>query len=606
MPSRAQATPSHHAARLLACALAAVGLAACASRPPAAPAPPPGTLLIAPGAWNFSLPDACTAATIPLDPADAPDPAIATALRLTIDRAYQPAYQAQLFSAPTTAAIALDDHLLVSCWLRTAPGIGSTGSLLIRLQQPVDPWDAAVEGDCAIGPAWRYVQFPAIAQRDWPAGSLEIAMHLGRRAQTIDVADLTVRDLGWHFPAQMPPPPLRWPGMQPDATWRDEAWRCIRLGRMADLSILVTDAAGNPLPNAIVTVDQQRTAFTVGSVLDWQDSLDGEHERTLAADLFNRATVPIYWGDDGWPTHRDDILRIAAWDHDHGFATRLHPLVYPAFRYLPHDLAALAKDPAALQAALLAHIRDVAAAFHGLPPREVDVANELRDCTEITDLVGRDAVAAWFAEARRDFPGAKLALNENSILSGGGDTKSNQDNLLDWYRFLKSRGQAPDVIGFQSHFGATLTSPTTVWTILDRFAKETDAELQITEFDLNVPGDEYGQADYTRDFLTACFAHPRVGAITLWGFWEGDHWRPDAALWRKDWSAKPNGTALKDLLASWSTHAATKTDATGHATVPAYLGDLLVGVNANGHAAATTVHLVTPGKTVALILAMPK
>lgn len=29
------------------------------------------------------------------------------------------------------------------------------------------------------------------------------------------------------------------------------------------------------------------------------------------------------------------------------------------------------------------------------------------------------------------------------------------------------------------------------------------------------------QGNYTRDFFTAVFAHPRVTGITMWGFWEG-------------------------------------------------------------------------------------
>jgi hypothetical protein len=60
--------------------------------------------------------------------------------------------------------------------------------------------------------------------------------------------------------------------------------------------------------------------------------------------------------------------------------------------------------------------------------------------------------------------------------------------------------------------------------------------------------DEEAQAAYTRDFLTVCFSHPRVTGFNMWGFWEGDQWLPAGAFYRKDWSPKPNGKVLEELL----------------------------------------------------------
>ena len=36
-----------------------------------------------------------------------------------------------------------------------------------------------------------------------------------------------------------------------------------------------------------------------------------------------------------------------------------------------------------------------------------------------------------------------------------------------------------------------------------------------------------------RRFLKVAFASPRVHGVYLWGFWEGDLWRPLAALYRR-------------------------------------------------------------------------
>ena len=82
--------------------------------------------------------------------------------------------------------------------------------------------------------------------------------------------------------------------------------------------------------------------------------------------------------------------------------------------------------------------------------------------------------------------------------------------------------------------------------LLDQFAAF-GKDLQVTEFDVAV-ADEQVQADYTRDFLTVCFSHPAIKGFMIWGFWEGAHWKPSAAMIRRDWSTKPNYDAWNDLI----------------------------------------------------------
>jgi endo-1,4-beta-xylanase len=528
---------------------------------------------------------------------------LAKAVRVRVGTAYPTQYAVQLFSADTLAPLNKGDTVLMSCWLRAPQAAGGqSGVAAFWLQTTGPKWASVVGATTSCERAWKQVFATGIADRDYPAGSLQVAIHLGQQRQVLEFAGLVVLNLGPGVdPRKLPRTPMVWGGMEADAPWRGEAQRRIEKYRMADLAVQVEDAAGKPVAGVPVQVKQQRRAFTVGSFTGYgvvDDTADGRKMRETYLRLFNRATCPIYWADWGWPNQKTKYLAIAKWAADNHFATRGHVMVYSTFKYMPADVVKMKDDPAKLRERVLQQVREISEATKPFGFREYDVTNELRDCVDLHKLLGRDAVAEWFAEARKILPNAKLALNENTILTNGGVTKAQQELYLECYRFLKSKGQTPDVMGFQGHFGEDVTAPETVWAILDRFAKETDAELQITEFDVNTL-DEEAQAAYTRDFITACFAHPRITAFTMWGFWEGDHWLPRAAFWRKDWSAKPNAIVLEELLTkTWWTNTTVVTDGSGRAMVKAFLGDHGVSATVNGRKIDARVVLDQAGKMV--------
>lgn len=67
-----------------------------------------------------------------------------------------------------------------------------------------------------------------------------------------------------------------------------------------------------------------------------------------------------------------------------------------------------------------------------------------------------------------------------------------------------------------------------------------------TELSVNVT-DEAVQADYLRDFMTVFFSHPATESIVHWGFWKGQHWIPNASLFREDWTPKQAPRTYRDL-----------------------------------------------------------
>ena len=142
----------------------------------------------------------------------------------------------------------------------------------------------------------------------------------------------------------------------------------------------------------------------------------------------------------------------------------------------------------------------------------------------------------------------------------------------------------------QAHFGDQLTSPMDLLAIYDRFAA-LGVPIRITELDINV-ADEKLQADYFRDFLITSFSDPEINGILLWGFWAKEHWRPDAALFRRDWSVKPNGKVWKDLvLGKWRTNVDGTTEGDGTFSTRGFLGDYEVTVSAGGEVRTVKISL---------------
>jgi GH35 family endo-1,4-beta-xylanase len=211
----------------------------------------------------------------------------------------------------------------------------------------------------------------------------------------------------------------------------------------------------------------------------------------------------------------------------------------------------------------------------------------------LATVAGSDEIYAKIirhARAKTDTP---LWVNEGQILPGGGRAEAYEKII----RYLVEHQAAPDGIGFMAHFREGSLRPIDeIWETYNRFAKF-GVPLQLTEFDIDTPNERH-QADYLRDVMTITFSHPSFNAIVMWGFWEGRHWRPNAALWRRDWSIKPAGTMWKELVfKTWWTDETRTTDASGLCEVSGFLGEYDVAAEHAGRTVTTQATLDKPGHT---------
>ena len=526
------------------------------------------------------------------------------AIRVKVPARTPSGHEVQILTPPTTQPLKKGEHILAVLNVRCTTAPDGAGVFGAHIQGGAPKYAGIGSTDVAVGADWKRIYIHGQATQDFAAGAYDLSLHLSLQRQTLEVGGIALLNLGSKVDvAKLPFTPISYPGQEPDAPWRKAAAERIDKYRKGDLTVRVFDKVGQPIVGAKVHIQMRRHAYGFGTFLKYNlissQGPDADKLREWTLKLFNRCTTPIYWADWGWadPKARELYLQCAKWAADNKLATRGHCIIYPGWQVMPAAVKLLAKDPPALRKRLLEQVIEVTEATKSFGFSEYDVTNELRDLKEIPNLLGKDAVAEWFKVAREHAPKtSRLAINENTILTRGGVTQTEQDDYAEWIQYLMDQKVGPDVIGMQGHFGEAVTGPETVVRILDRFAKF-GKPIQITEFSL-ITRDEVGQARYMRDFLTAVFSHPGTDAFTMWGFWEGTMWPPPGAMIRKDWTLKPNGQAWMDLvLKEWWTDATLTTGPEGSCSMRCFLGDYEVTVGVDGKEKSSPIKLSLSGAT---------
>lgn len=155
---------------------------------------------------------------------------------------------------------------------------------------------------------------------------------------------------------------------------------------------------------------------------------------------------------------------------------------------------------------------------------------------------GWDWVIWAFEKARENFPYSKLLINEYNILGGAKSIST----YLKIINLLKERNLI-DGICEQGHFLENV-SPQTIKARLDQLA-QTGLPIQISEFDLSYEDDAQQLAKYQQIF-PVLWEHPAVEGITLWGYIEGQIWRTNAFLVRRDGTERPALQWLREYVQS--------------------------------------------------------
>jgi endo-1,4-beta-xylanase len=511
-------------------------------------------------------------------------------------------YLSQL-SASNTVAIKKDDVMLVQFWAHSIGGRPTQTEFVFELN--TDPYDKTVNVAVNLTPSWVFYSTSFKAGRDFAVGTANATFRLGYNNQAFELGGVVVKNYATTQTLEtLPFSGFTYVGREANASWRAAADARINSIRKSELRVKVVNANGQVVPNASVKLEMQRHAFKFGSAVLATGLLENTPDtikyRKTILELFNHVVLEsdLKWPD--WEEYaRVPALAALNYFKANGLTARGHNLIWPCDNdyCLPTDVPALFSNTTALRSRIDSHLVDILGATKG-QLTDWDVINEPSTNKRLSNVLGEDEMAVQLGRAKQLDPAAKMYLNDaNNLGEGTSDVE---------YKRIIARmialGAPLEGIGLQGHFGYQLTPPAELLTRLTSFG-QFGLPLAITEFDVNMFSEQL-QADYLRDFLTIAFSSPSVDSFLMWGFWETKHWIPNAALYRKDWSIKPNGQAYKDLvLKRWWTNVTGQSDAAGKYGTRGFLGNYKVTVTLG---AKTVTRMVTLAKTSAeFVITLP-
>lgn len=503
-------------------------------------------------------------------------------------------------------AIAKGSICLMVVWVRSA----STEKAKVNLfLERANTFEKEILLTTEIGTEWQRFIAPFDAGFDYAAKELTFGFHTGFKAQRIQIAGIALLDFKNQYTLDRFPLNLHqnYAGSEANAPWRAEAEQRIEQIRKANYTVSVTRANGSPLSGATVKLEMLEHDFKFGSavtanrilgtgptnsvyqqkILDFDGKGHGFNEVVFENDMKWDA-----W-EEKWFVSNPDVARATNWLHSRGIAVRGHTLVWPGWQYLPDDMQNNQSNPTFLKQRVMDRLSTMLN-YPGIKGvvKEWDVLNEITYNEDLAKALagspgyttGREIYIDILKKVKEIDPSIKMYLNDYSTIDQGNLPGSAvYERTKQYLKEIQNAGIKIDGIGFQGHISSGLVSMYDVKNTLDDFYNTFGARAKITEYDFgNLVSDSLA-ARFTADFLTMCFSHPSMDGFLSWGYWQGAHWLNNAPFFRLDWSMRPAGQAVADLLFNkWWTNTTTITNANGVAQVRGFKGKYRVTVSLNG------------------------
>ena len=347
----------------------------------------------------------------------------------------------------------------------------------------------------------------------------------------------------------------------------------IRHHRMGELTIKTE-------PGAEVKVEQLRHEFWFGTAISNSMAAAGSPRRMSESDrkkylevLTANFNAAVHENALKWHFCERDATggfdysvaeEIYTWCAANGIAMRGHCIFWATDRHVQDWVKQLDND--ALRQVVKRRSQDMTSRFRGRI-EEFDLNNEMIFGNFYRRKLGEGIIKQMAQWAKEGNERAILYLNEQGSLASGGQNANKYVALI---QQMLEQGVPIGGIGCQGHF-SEMPNLERVQETLDRLG-QFGLPIKITEYDFDTPDEEL-KAKHLEQFYEICFAHPVVEGILMWGFWEGAHWRPQAALWKRDWTPTPAAKAYRDLVFSkWWTRTSATADSDGICHVRVFYG----------------------------------
>ena len=492
---------------------------------------------------------------------------------------------------PLQGPIAAADTVTISFRARSR----AKKRISVHAEQAQAPNDKFLSGTITLTPEFREYRFAASSSMAFAPGAAQVAIFLAHESGDAEFKDLEVRNVGPADPKKYRSPVDIFGNAPNPDTWRAAADARIERIRKGNLRVEVVDGNGKAVPGATVRIEQVRHAFRFGTAAPASriagTDEDSERFREHLKRLFNTVTFEndLKWFSLG-PKDYSAVDKAFEFLTANGFDVRGHCLVWGSQRNLPRGIWEL--SDAEIRQAIRDRISDTGSRFRD-KLYLWDVVNEAVTERELWDRLGWDEFVQTFQLARQADPKAQLCYNDFNWTEEASAGTAPRRRGMEILRQALAKGAPIDVIGIQCHVGVPLTPVKRVLEIVDEIAK-LGKPIEVTEFDIGGVDDPQQHAQYTADYLTAMFSHPKLQGFILWGFWEGAHWRAreGAAMVKRDWTPTPTLQAWEGLVkGKWWTRTNLAANVRGAVQTRAFYGTHKVTVTANGKSSTQTVEI---------------
>ncbi len=498
------------------------------------------------------------------------------------------------------AAIQKGDRFLIVIWLRS-----STPNAKVSLfAENVTTYEKEISATLSPTNTWKMYLAPSESKAAYAVDGMTIGLHLAIANQTVEIAGAACLNYEKSIIYNQLPLDLdnnRYGGIEADATWRKEAEQSIEQLRKANFTVKVNNTNGQAVSGAEVRFEMMQHEFKFGSAVvsnkfNSGSALNATYEQKMLnldgkGHGFNEI---VFENDLKWPAWEQrwfssnaDIASDIAFLKSKNISVRGHNLVWPGWDYSPKDITA-AQSPDFIKKRIRDHINAISN-YPGVGKECIDwdVLNEITTNNDYANrfvgspgyATGRELYAEIFKQADSLMPNSKMYINDYIAMEQG-DSPSNGIAL--WKQRIDemiAKGAPVEGIGFQGHFSSSPTGIPRVKEILDEFWNKYKLEAKVTEYDISNLVNPDVQAQYMRDILTICYAHPSMKGFLMWGFWDGAHWLSNAPIYNIDWTLKPSGTAFIDqVFNKWWKDEKVNTSSTGEATVRSFKGKYKITV----------------------------